>query len=252
MFVKRMIDVHSHVLFKMDDGSTDLQMSKEMLLAMVEQGVTDVFCTSHSWGHFDKYQNNLNILRQESIDIPIKIHVGCEIESYTTSELDEIIGDLLAGKIPTMSESNYILLEFQPQDTIECIFSAIKKFKERTQYDIIIAHLERYRILNENREYVTRLEEMGCLFQINAHSLVDEVKVDTKEFARWLIDKQLVTFIGSDSHRMNHRPPNVTSGVEYIYSHCPKEYADGICYRNAENFLLMNSQGEENNVSKFL
>jgi len=224
----------------MDDGSTDLQMSKEMLLAMVEQGVTDVFCTSHSWGHFDKYQHNLDILRQESLDIPIKIHAGCEIESYTISELDEIIDDLLAGKIPTMSESNYILLEFQPHDTIECIFSAIKKFKKRTQYNIIIAHLERYRILNENREYVTRLEEMGCLFQINAHSLVDEVKFSTKDFARWLLFNKKVSFLGSDAHRVNHRPPNVQNGLDYIFGSCDSEYAKDVCYRNAERILLVN------------
>ncbi len=235
---KRMIDIHSHVLYKIDDGAKNLEMSKQMLTAMAEQGVTNVFCTSHSWGNLDMYYKHLEILRREYSNRQIHIHSGCEIESYTISELDEIIDDLLKGKIPTMNESNYILLEFLPNDRIEYIFSAIKKFKEKTQFDIIIAHLERYKMLNEKREYVELLGEMGCKLQINVHSLVDESNYDTKDFARWLLQDRKVSFLGSDAHRMDHRPPNVASGIEYIFEHYPEDYAKDVCYRNAERLLL--------------
>ena len=59
-----------------------------------------------------------------------------------------------------------------------------------------------------------------------------------REFARQLLKDKMVMFIGSDAHRTNHRPSNVKSGIDYIYENCDKEYADAVCYKNAEQLLL--------------
>lgn len=74
--------------------------------------------------------------------------------------------------------------------------------------------------------------------QINAYSLVEEKNESTKELARMLLKNKLVTFVGSDAHRTTHRPPNIKSGVDYIYQNCDGQYADDICFRNAERYLL--------------
>ena len=66
----------------------------------------------------------------------------------------------------------------------------------------------------------------------------EEKNESTKELARMLLKNKLVTFVGSDAHRTTHRPPNIKSGVDYIYQNCDGQYADDICFRNAERYLL--------------
>lgn len=74
--------------------------------------------------------------------------------------------------------------------------------------------------------------------QVNAYSLVEEGSSDVKEFARKLLEGKLITFIGSDAHRTDHRPVNMSSGIGFIYDNCDEEYAKDICYRNAKRMLF--------------
>ena len=238
--IRRMVDVHAHVLFGIDDGAKSYEMSKEMLTSLYDQGVTDVICTSHSWGHLDKYASHFKQLSEVYDERPIGLYPGCEIEAYSPEDIPDVLERLLYRKeISTLNETDYILLEFLPNDSYEDIIKATHIFHVHAPNKVIIlAHVERYIDLYRHREALERLEGMGCLFQINAHSLVDESKFETKNFARWLLHSRKVSFLGSDAHRMDHRPPNVASGIEYIFDHYPEEYAKDVCYRNAEKFLL--------------
>ena len=42
-----MIDIHSHILYGVDDGSESREMSLEMLRMSEASGVTDIFATPH-------------------------------------------------------------------------------------------------------------------------------------------------------------------------------------------------------------
>ena len=91
----RMFDIHCHCLFGMDDGSQSLEMSLEMLKMAREQGVTDVVCSSHSWGKLEDYEENFSTLQKAVVEnnIPIKLlsHVSslylrfCAINSFELS-----------------------------------------------------------------------------------------------------------------------------------------------------------------------
>lgn len=236
----RMIDIHSHMLFDIDDGTRGIEMSLEMLRSAYKQGVTDVFCTSHSHGALDKYQKNFRLLQERVAMeiIPITLHSGCEIYcSY--GYLKNIVSCVLKGTYPTLADSPYILLEFDPYEDSEHIEACVRFIQAQApDHRIVIAHIERCKSLRAEWDVIETLLSLDCCFQINAYSLQEETNESTKSFARELLEKGYVTFIGSDAHRPNHRPPAVEKGIEYIYSHCEQEYADAVCYKNAEALLL--------------
>ena len=56
------VDLHMHVVPGIDDGSCSIKESLELLKLSIQQGVTDVFCTSHSgcvMKNAQKYNTNI-------------------------------------------------------------------------------------------------------------------------------------------------------------------------------------------------
>lgn len=110
--------------------------------------------------------------------------------------------------------------------------------REKTGKKIVVAHIERCRHLEKRMDVVGQLQEMGCLLQMNAYSLVRESRPETKTFARQLIAEERISFLGSDCHRTNHRPPKVQEGLRYIHENCEPAYAHAICTENAQKLLF--------------
>lgn len=237
---RRMIDVHSHMLFGVDDGTRGIDMAVEMLRMAQQQGVTDVLCTSHSFGAMDQYWQNFHQLRARIYreKLLIRLHPGCEI-FCSPYRLAETVGAIRSGNYPAMAESECILIEFDPYETADCIEECVRYIRAHApEKTPVIAHVERCRLLHGNPQAVEALVKLGCLLQINAYSLQEESDESVKGFARRLLAQGYVTFLGSDAHRPDHRPPAVARGMEYIYAHCDRAYADAVCYKNAQALLL--------------
>ena len=137
-----------------------------------------------------------------------------------------------------LGNSKYILLEFDTDISAKEVLCYVKQLMEDSEYIPVIAHVERYPALDEDPGALNVLKNWNIPLQINAYSLVEEKNQNVRDFARKLLDHKLVTFIGSDAHRLDHRPPNIQSGVEYIYANCDIAYANDVCYHNAEKMLL--------------
>lgn len=232
-------DIHNHVLFDIDDGSYDIDMSIEMLKMATHQGVDKVFCTSHSWGDLENYWNNFHKLKQRISDenLSINIYSGCEIYCEV-SEIELIAQDINDGNIPTLNQTQYILIEFSTEETCENIVYMFNKLKQLTSKSIIIAHIERYKNLYNDLQTIEYLHNSGVYFQVNIYSLVNESRNQIKEFARKLLNLKYIAFIGSDSHTINHRPPKIDDGIKYIVENCESSYMLDICYKNAEKMLI--------------
>lgn len=233
-----MCDIHSHILYGIDDGAENLNVSIEMLRIAYHQGVRDIFCTSHDCGNLSKYNKNFQELNQRIFEenINIKLHIGCEI-LCETDYMEEIIMQLFKAKFYTMNNTEYVLAEFNPYVDEEEILYCVKMLQDNN-WKVIIAHAERYKCLFNNITLVKSLISMGCFIQVNAYSLQNETGMEIKKTARYLLKNKLVTFIGSDAHRLSHRKYNIQNGIEYIYKHCDLEYAQNVCYKNAEKILL--------------
>lgn len=235
----RVADIHGHYLFGVDDGAASLNMSQEMIKSAYEQGVRHIFCTSHDSANLLYYKRNFKILQEHlrELDIDVTIHMGCEIfceEKY----IGEIIEKLENGFLLPMGSSKYILLEFSPWTTAEEIVSCVSRIRNETEYEPVIAHMERYLWLHDEPEIFDTIRENQMLVQMNSYSLVESSHEGTRNFARKLLREKLVSFIGSDAHRSDHRPVALETGIKYIYDNCDAEYAKDICYRNAEKLFI--------------
>lgn len=234
-----MVDIHAHALFGIDDGAGNLQMSLDLLRAAQNEGVRDLICTSHSYGQLQDYEKNFKTLQQSvrNAGIDICLYRGCEIQCDIW-DIDEVVYDLNHQLLPTINRTPYALIEFDPHASAEGILYCARRLLKGTKNRFIIAHIERYLNLQDRMRIIDQLLDLECLLQINAYSLVEEERQPTKEFARQLLKEQKVSFLGSDCHRTNHRPPIVQSGLQYIHEHCDEAYANSVCTENAQKLLL--------------
>ena len=241
MSVRRytMSDIHAHTLFGIDDGSTSLKMSMELLLLAYREGIDDMVCASHSWGDMESYQKNFASLKRAIREqgLYIRIYPGSEVHCRK-QDINKLIGGVNEGTIKTINRGNHLLVEFSPNAQPEDILLCSKMIRQQTGKRIVIAHIERCRNLERNMDAVEQLQNMDCLLQLNAYSLVSEKRGETKEFARKLIEQGRIAFLGSDCHRTDHRPPNVQEGLRYIHETCDEKYADAVCTQNARILLL--------------
>ena len=235
------VDCHGHYNFDIDDGSLSLEMSVDMIRRAQNHGVSDIICTSHSWGSLENYKSNLSKLQFaiKNEKIEIRLHPGTEI-FCTEKMIPKIIDKLNAGYLLPLGTSKHILLEFDCNVNAIEILRCVKQLSELTDYVPVIAHAERYYNLADDVSALQILKNWKIPIQINAYSLVEEKNPIIRDFARKLLSKGMVRFVGSDAHRTTHRPPNIASGTEFIYKHCNKEYADAICFANAKRLLLKN------------
>ena len=237
----RVIDIHSHILFGIDDGADTIAESLEMLKMAEKQGVKNVFCTSHHWqAESSDYDLNFELLKEKIISegIDVKLHKGMEILCEDDRYFPETLRDINNGTVKTLNGTDYLLLEMSPFMSAEEIYECVNTVFEQTGKNVVLAHIERYSVLDGEDDIIAQLKELGRLFQINAYSLVEEKHDNIRNFARKLLSEKLVDFIGSDAHRINHRPPEILTGVDYIYENCDADYADAVCFRNAERMLL--------------
>lgn len=235
----KVCDIHAHVVPGIDDGATSFDMSMSLIRMAHRQGVKNIVCTSHDRYNVKQYFKNLKIL-QNKIDkenLGIRLYSGCEV--YCTSDdMDNIIACLNKKVIPTINNTEYVLVEFSPYVYISEMVYCLKYLLDHG-YIPIIAHVERYVALHGTTQWINLLHKMGCFFQVNAYSLVDENNRGIKELARTLLKGKYISFVGSDAHRTNHRPYAIKNGIDYIYSNCDEKYAKDICYHNAKHMLNM-------------
>lgn len=234
-----MTDIHSHLIPEVDDGSFSLEMSEIMIFMAYQQGVRTFFTTPHSSAFLadpERVRKNYQSLKEQTEKLPlgIKIFPGCEVRC-DIAHMGETMEHLKSGRFPSMNGTRYVLTEFsvriQPSEALQIIF-----LMRKAGWRPVIAHMERYPFLDDGKT-TEKMLNMGCFLQINAYSLEKDDEGDFKR-ARKLLLEEKVSFLGSDTHRMNHRPPSVEKGLCYLYEHCSGEYADAVAFENARKYLL--------------
>lgn len=240
MAQRRMIDIHMHLIPGVDDGAYDRSMAETMLVMAHMQGVRAIFATPHSsaffYGHA-RVQEQFQALRSwlDATPLDMGLYLGCEVRCLPDG-MESTLTALRQGILPTLNGSRYVLTEFQtgvlPADAVRMTGRLLEE-----GWIPVVAHVERYPALFDGHT-VRELTERGCLMQINAYSLEGESNEGITGAARGLLHEGLVTFLGSDAHRMDHRPPDVRTGLDYVYAACDRAYANAVAFGNAQKLLL--------------
>ena len=242
-----MIDIHMHVIPGVDDGSGSMEESLTMLRSAAAQGVTAVMATPHSFALYknsrsvrERFEALCKAVRKEGL--PVQLYYGTEIDCWP-DEKTKIISLLQDGILPTMNGTEYVLAEFDPNDQAADAMYCLKQLQEGG-YRPIVAHAERYHFVNQH--IAKEMQDNGFLIQCNVYSFAKEKNTRIRERANMLLQNRLVSLAGSDGHRINHRPPLYTEGIEYLYSTYDKSYADNILERNPRKLLIGTKSNDRN------
>lgn len=212
-----LVDIHTHILYGVDDGAKNISEAMGLLEEEQEQGVDHVVLTPHygpKFGHPDT-----EVLKDHFAAICEKSQrYYPEIKLYLGSELyyqQETISDLKDGKALTMNGTRYVLVEFATSDSYSNIYRAIQSFVY-AGYIPIIAHVERYKAIFGYVDKIVELIEIGAYIQVNAESLIGGIFDKRASFCKKIVKEGLVHFLGSDCHDFRTRKPNMEQAAKVV------------------------------------
>lgn len=241
-----MIDIHSHIVFDVDDGPKTIEDSRALLEESYRQGVRTIISTSHRRkGMFEtpeaKIEENFKQVQELAKEIADDLTILYGAEIYYTSD---ILDKLEQGKIPRLADSQYALIEFSMITPYKEIHTALSNVL-RLGVTPVVAHIERYHCLENDEKKVRDLINMGCYTQINSSSILKpKLFGDTYKFmkkrAQFFLEKDLVHFVASDMHNLNPRPPYMQEAYQIISKKYGESHAEQLFRKNQE--LLLRSE----------
>ena len=231
-----MTDIHTHLLYDIDDGAESIEMSKAMLDKMKSIGITTAVCTPHfdytnisPKDFFAIREDRMSTLTPVAKDYGITLLSGCELRlTHRVLNLDSV--DKFC-----IENTRYILIEM-PFSTIweKSCMDMLTNFIDYFNVTPVIAHVERYPAVIKNTKAAEKLVDLGAVLQLDASSLFERLYTKT---ARKLIKNELISIVASDCHNTQLRPPDILAdaynkidslfkngAVEYI-----KNFSDNIC-----------------------
>lgn len=229
-----MVDFHSHILPGIDDGSRNESESIKLIQEAKEAGFDKIISTSHyalDLYEIPEYKRISLIESLKSENTNVEIFLGSEI--YSTHTIVDLIKE---GKASTLNNTKYILFELPLFGVFPDLPGLINKIKEY-EYIPILAHPERYQIIQKDYNYLYKLQDMGVLFQSNYGSIIGQYGPKAKRIVKKMLKDELVSFMGTDVHRQNTIYPKMDKILKKISKITDVEYFEAITTNNAELIL---------------
>ena len=213
-----MVDLHSHLIWGIDDGSKSKEMTINMLRQAVEGGTKKLVLTPHYLpGHYEVPLNEVKEKREEvsllTREQGLDIEIYCGQEVYFNEKIIENFENKLIG---TINESRYMLIEFNMRSfSIKEVIEILYEIQLKGIVPVI-AHPERYVKFIKNPSLINEFIREGFLFQLNIESITGDFGKEVKKTAEIFLKNKIYSFFGSDAHRDEKRNPNMRIGVETL------------------------------------
>lgn len=213
-----MVDLHSHIIWNIDDGSKSKEMTLNMLKIAEKNGTKKIIATPHfyrgvweaSYAQVEERIQEVKAFAKEN-NINIEIYNGQEV--YYT---ENILSHYNEGLISTINNSKYMLIELPMKEfNIEEVVDNIYELQLKGIVPIM-AHPERYIPFIKNPTLINKFIKEGFLFQLNGGSLSGAFGKDVKKTAEIFVENKIYSFIGSDGHRDEKRDTNLSLGISAI------------------------------------
>ena len=239
-----MIDIHSHIVFDVDDGPKSIEDSKSLLREAYNQGVRMIVSTSHRRkGMFEtpeeKIATNFLKVREIAKEVADDLVIAYGAEIYYTPD---VLEKLENKRIPTLNNSRYALIEFSMNTPYRDIYRGLSNVL-MLGITPVIAHIERYDALENNEKRVRELIDMGCYTQVNSsHVLKPKLFGETYKFmkkrAQYFLERDLVHVIASDMHNLDSRPPYMEDARQIISKKYGRDKAEELFVENPRKIIM--------------
>lgn len=205
IFTEGFIDIHSHLLPGIDDGSKSLENSLELIEKLQACGICKFITTPHTMAQV--YPNTPEIITEKKEELSqVLSEKGLDVELDAASEylLDhEFFGKLDRGEILSFGKNKYILVEMSffnaPNNLRELLFEI-----QLRGYKPILAHPERYNFYHGDLKEYQKLKNLGCAFQLNLLSLTSHYGKHVQKTSYKLLKEGMYDFVGTDTHHTGH------------------------------------------------
>jgi protein-tyrosine phosphatase len=199
------VDMHSHLLPAIDDGSKSIEESLQLIQQLQKLGYRKLITTPHIMNDF--YKNTPEIIYTKLNDLKKILEeqqIDLEIEAAAEYYLDEwFINQIQKGEKLLTFGNKYILFETNFYNKPAQLFDVIFNLQSQG-YKPVFAHPERYFYLHTNFKTLEKIAERGVFLQLNLNSLSGYYAKPAQDLAEKMIDQQLVHFVGSDCHSQRH------------------------------------------------
>jgi tyrosine-protein phosphatase YwqE len=199
------VDMHSHLIPGIDDGSKTIEESLDLVRRLAGFGLKKIITTPHIMSEY--YRNTPEIIAMGLEDLRKAVKnegIPIEIDAAAEYYMDEVFLEKIQAdqKLLTFGD-DYILVETgfinKPQMLVDIIFHL-----EMSGYKPILAHPERYQYLLSDKKLLEELIERQMLFQLNLLSLTGFYSKQVKEFGEMLVERNVVALLGTDCHNARY------------------------------------------------
>lgn len=210
------VDFHTHVLPKIDDGSSSVKESLEMLRMEAQQGVRRVVATPHFYAQVDSVKpflerretavNRLLRAMEAVPDLP-RLSVGAEVHYFPGIGDAQILSEL------TIDNGRFVLVEMPMSVWTDKMYRELENIHKKLGLIPIVAHIDRYIGPIQTYGIPERLMELPVVVQANASFFQ---RFSTKHMALRMLEKGQIHLLGSDCHNLKDRTVNIRQTLDLI------------------------------------
>ncbi len=209
------VDFHTHILPKMDDGSASLSESLQILQSEANQGVRHVVATPHFYAN---HQSPLSFLqKREQAEAALReamqaqplpgLTVGTEVHFFEGMSDCEFLQQMaIAG-------TSYVLVEMPMRQWSSRNLEELDGIFQKQGLTPILAHIDRYLSLFRPQKIFEKLARLPVIIQANAEFFTTR---RTKRLALRMLNMGAIHLLGTDCHNLTSRPPNMADALAVI------------------------------------
>lgn len=227
---RRVVDFHSHVLPNIDDGSSSLSMSREIMEETRRQKVKKMVASPHFYPNrvsLDSFLSNREkaakaLLSVHDIDLCPSIFLGAEVAYY------EGIGDSPFLSDLTIVGTNTLMIEMPFHKWSDKEISDVLDISLNSSFSVILAHIERY-LYWQDPDTINRLLDAGVFIQSNADFFIN---TETRNKALSMLKNNKIHILGSDTHNTDERPQRIGEAKAIIKESLGEDVITEVLYHS--------------------
>lgn len=226
-----MIDFHAHILPGLDDGIQTMEDAVKVLKEAKKAGFEKIICTTHYSNYYtENEETRKNKLRElQEKDSEIELIIGNEI--YARTDIDKFLKN---GEASSLNDSKYVLYEMplhkEYQNYQNLAINLIS-----AGYKPVLAHPERYVIIQENPKKIEELLDLGVYLQSNYMSIEGLYGNKCKSTVELLLKHNMISFLGTDVHSTKTFYPHIKKASKKIIKIIGEDNFNKMVNINPEN-----------------